>query len=110
MATFNLEPQYDSAKSFYGKARIETWGGWGQNANLYSYDTLVAQAGYIGSDITGEEYERFGIILWPAWDYSQTTLRHVKEFMQQNGFCRMSKREIIADAIDFNDYLVLILP
>ena len=110
MATYNLEPQYDSAKSFYGKARIETWGGWGQNANLYSYNTLVAQAGYIGSDITGEEFEQFGIILWPDWNYSPTTLRHVKEFMRQNGFGAYTKREIIADAIEFDDCLVLILP
>lgn len=107
MATFNLEPRFDNHKSFYGKARIETWGGWGQNVNLYSYDTLVSQIGYMDVDGTGEE---FVLLLHPYWACSVTTLRHVKEFMQQYGFGYMSKREIIAAAKPYDDYLIIVRP
>lgn len=108
MSKYELEARYDSRKSFYHKAIVETWGGWNQNESLYSYETLVAQAGYIGSDVTGNDEEQYGIILLSAWDYSPTTLRHVKEFMRQHGFDAMSKAEIIKNAIEFDDYLVII--
>lgn len=107
MATYNLEPKFDSHKSFYGKAVVETWGGWGQNVNLYSYNTLVAQIGYIDVDGTGEE---FALLLHPDWDYGATTLRHVKEFMQQFGFGYMGKREIIDTAKPYGDCLVIVRP
>ena len=67
---FELTPKFDSRKSFYGKALIRFEG---DLKLLFSFDTPVA---YIGPD-------RLPVML-NGWDYSQTTLRHVKEFLKQN--------------------------
>ena len=75
-----LSPQYDSRKSFYNKAHVvdDNDG----NSTLYSYNTPVCR-------IIGDKVE-----LLPKWDYSATTLRHVKDFLQQNGFEAGSKAQI----------------
>lgn len=67
---FELTPKFDSRKSFYGKALIRFEG---DLKLLFSFGTPVA---YIGPD-------RLPVML-NGWDYSQTTLRHVKEFLKQN--------------------------
>ena len=67
---FELTPKFDSRKSFYGKALIRFEG---DLKLLFSFDTPVV---YIGPD-------RLPVML-NDWDYSQTTLRHVKEFLKQN--------------------------
>lgn len=69
--TYDMSPQHDSRQSFYGKARVDDNG---NEKTLYSYNTPVAK-------IVGNKVE-----LLPKWDWSQTTLRHVKEFLKQNGF------------------------
>lgn len=92
-----LEPVYDSHKSFYGKAYTETSGAWGQTCTLYSYETPVAMVGYLALE-NGDE--RRALVLLDYWDYSPTTLRHVKEFARQNGFYVTSKRDILRKAID----------
>jgi hypothetical protein len=69
--SYDLRPQYDARQSFYNKARVEDNG---SELVLYSYNTPVAK-------IVDDSVE-----LLPKWDYSQTTLRHVKEFLKQNGF------------------------
>ncbi len=69
--SYDMHPQYDARQSFYGKARIDDENG---VLTLYSYNTPVAKI----SNGTVE--------LLPKWDWSQTTLRHVKEFLKQNGF------------------------
>lgn len=106
MTSYYLEPRYDSHKSFYNKARVETWGGWGQNVNLYSYETLVAQIGYVDMG----EGEEFVCILFDEWCYSPTTLRHVKEFLRQYGFGAMSKADIVSDAVRHDGQLILVRP
>ena len=68
---YDMTPQYDSRQSFYGKARVDDNG---SEKTLYSYNTPVAKI----SD--GK------VQLLSKWDWSQTTLRHVKEFLKQNGF------------------------
>lgn len=68
---YDLVPTYDSRQSFYNKARVDIKG---DEQTLYSYNTPVAR-------IVGGKVE-----LLPKWDWSQTTLRHVKEFLKQNGF------------------------
>lgn len=68
---YDLSPQYDSRKSFYNKARVDDQG---NVKTLYSYNVPVAR-------ITDGKVE-----LLPKWDWSQTTLRHTKEFLKQNGF------------------------
>lgn len=67
-----LEPRYDSAQSFYGKALVIRDG---STDYLYSYLTPVAC--YSDKD---------GLTLFSEWECSATTLRHVKEFAQQHSF------------------------
>jgi hypothetical protein len=74
-----LEPLFDKHESFYGKAMVvydddgTVW--------LQSYETKVAVIRPNG------ELEVFDT-------YSATTLRHIKEFMYQNGFTPLSKSGI----------------
>ena len=80
---YGLEAQYDSRKSFGGKARVET-----DNAGtetLYSYNTPVVKI------VKGE------VTLLPKWDSSATTLRHVKEFLKQHDLKAESKKQIAKD-------------
>lgn len=79
MTTY-LIPEYDSKKSFYKKAIVK------ENEKeivLYSYNTKVAIIDKISNSckVTGT--------------YSNTTLRHIKEFLHQNNFPCGSKQEII---------------
>lgn len=69
--------RYDTRKSFYGKAQVETT----QNTyelthNLYSYGTLVAS-------IVWNFKKRTKTYIYNG-KYSQTTTRHQKEFFKQN--------------------------
>lgn len=68
----------DSRKSFYGKANIMDENG---AKNLISYTTKVARIHPEGIA------EVFGY-------YSPTTARHINEFLQQNGFQKLSKKEM----------------
>ena len=80
---YDLECQYDTRKSFYGKAIVEeTKNNNVEDYKLYSYDTLVARITIIGNIVT---YHYFG-------KYSQTTTRHQKEFYKQYG--NLSDKEL----------------
>lgn len=72
-----LQPQYDSRKSFYKKAMVESVEG---GFKLYSYNTLVAEV-------------RDGKAMLRGF-YSMTTLRHQKEFLKQLGFEASSKKQM----------------
>jgi len=62
-----LTTQFDSHKSFYGKALVYTNKGY---TSLHSYDTVVATISPSKKiTITG--------------DYSNTTMRHLREFVKQ---------------------------
>ena len=92
-----LSTRFDSRKSFYGKATVEFVGGWGQFAELHSYGVHVATAGEWENPNTGEVLRV--VVLHADWDYSPTTLRHVKEFIGQFGGdhampCRLSKAQL----------------
>ena len=81
MQEYYLMPRYDSRASFYNKARVR------QNDDdleLISYTTRVA---CIYPDNTASVYGT----------YSATTLRHIKEFLLQNGFKAENKAQILAD-------------
>jgi len=65
-----LRPIYDLAKSFYGKAIVEHED---DTINLYSYGHHVAQAK------EGELLIDFNV----PQVFSQTSLRHIKEFATQ---------------------------
>lgn len=75
-----LSPQHDARKSFYGKAKVVTDSDGTQI--LYSYNTPVV------------EIKDDKVVLKPMWDSSATTLRHVKEFLKQNGFEVGSKAQL----------------
>lgn len=77
MKEYNLEPIYDTRKSFYGKAKIVIYN---NIIDLISYNTVVAR-------IEDGKIKVFG------W-YSQTTARHINEFLKQNGFKSMTKKEM----------------
>lgn len=79
---YDMRPSYDSRKSFYGKADIRVEG---NKKILKSYSTDVA---YIDLD-TGKAVVN-GM-------YSQTTLRHIKEFLKQNGLKADSWKQIEKD-------------
>ena len=78
MNAFELYPQYDKRQSFYGKATVieDDY----NNIFLKSYDTIVAEI-------------RDGKVKVNGW-YSQTTGRHINEFLQQYGFEKMTKKEM----------------
>ena len=80
MNEYELNTQYDGRKSFYGKANVIMEG---ERKTLRSYSTDVA---YIQN---GEAVVN-GI-------YSQTTLRHIKEFLKQNGFKAETSSQILKD-------------
>ena len=75
---YELTPQWDHCRSFYGKAHVlvEASG----KLTLRSYSTNVAV-------VEKDEARVFGT-------YSATTLRHIKEFLRQNGFGALSKKQI----------------
>jgi|WetSurMetagenome_2_1015567.scaffolds.fasta_scaffold307379_4 hypothetical protein len=75
-----LEPRYDSRKSFYGKAKVRNEDG---KLILTSYTTDVAEVKDGKAKVYGT--------------YSDTTLRHIKEFLIQNGFKAESKSQILKD-------------
>ena len=75
-----LTPRYDSAKSFYGKAWVEEEA---DEISLISYSTKVAI-------IKNGKVAVFGT-------YSNTTLRHIKEFLKQNNFIAKNKMQIQED-------------
>lgn len=81
MNMYELTACYDARASFYGKARvIKKENG---DLELHSYNTHVAT-------IKDEEAIVYG-------SYSQTTLRHIKEFLLQNGFEAKNKKQILKD-------------
>ena len=83
---FELTPQYDSRKSFYGKAKVlQREDG---DMVLYSYDTPVATIRK-GKRVPEEEYKA-----------SQTTNRHIKEFYRQfeDASTNIDGKEITASA------------
>lgn len=65
-----LRPIHDNAKSFYNKAEVKEED---NTKTLYSYDTIVAQEDQDG-------------ILTVYGYYSDTTQRHINEFLTQNGY------------------------
>ena len=77
---YYLKPENDRAQSFYNKATVEVKDD-GRKV-LYSYNTPVV------------EIKDRKVSLLDMWDSSMTTLRHVREFLQQEGFKVGSKAEM----------------
>ena len=83
---YDLQPQYDSRKSFYGKAKVyrDDKG----HLLLMSYATIVAEITDGIATPDGEPTVKVN-----GW-YSQTTARHINDFLYQHGFETMSKKEM----------------
>jgi len=81
---FDLTPEFDSRKSFYGKAKVQATDG---IVKLYSYDMHVATV----------DPATYTVTLLPRWNESATTLRHVKEFLKQHGLTAESKKQTTED-------------
>lgn len=72
-----LQARYDSRADFYKKAKVLEYNG---ATYLQSYDTIVAKIENGNAIVNG-------------W-YSQTTARHINEFLYQNGFDKMTKKQM----------------
>lgn len=98
--TYELSPNFDTRKSFYNKARVDVDDN--GNKTLYSYNTPVAKI------VDGK------VQLLSDWDSSQTTLRHVKEFLRQNGFNADTKKglhkEYVKEGLDLDKLNVFEFP
>lgn len=82
MSIMELCPYYDSAKSFYGKAKVVEIE---NDVFLVSYDTIVAF------------FNRDTKVAKVIDTYNATTLRHIKEFLKQSGFKAETKKQIEKD-------------
>jgi translation initiation factor 1 (eIF-1/SUI1) len=86
--TYELSTNYDSRQSFYGKATVEVQG---DVMRLISYTTIVAT-------ITKEVKATGDVLTAKVFGtYSATTLRHIKEFLKQNGFKAENSKQILKD-------------
>lgn len=91
---FELCPEYDSAKSFYGKAYVTFMvDDSGASMILTSYETPIVSM-YITSK--GKVGGFFWIHRHPA-DLSNTTWRHIREFFKQAGLKADSKAQCLRD-------------
>ena len=80
MIKYKLESLFNSQKSFYGKANIESENG---KKTLISYNTKVCFIENNKAFVNGL--------------YSNTTTRHIKEFLKQNGFKAEDSKQILKD-------------
>lgn len=80
MKVYELKTNYDSRASFYGKAQVIVEG---NRETLQSYSTQVAYIEDSKAYVKGS--------------YSATTLRHIKEFLLQNGFKAENQAQILKD-------------
>ena len=85
MSIMELCPYYDSAKSFYGKAKVIEIE---NDVFLMSYDTIVAF------------FNRDTKVAKVIDTYSATTLRNIKEFLKQSGFKAETKKQIEKDYME----------
>lgn len=85
LKAYYLKPIRDSHKSFYKKAYVKEWA---TCKELYSYNTRVA---IIKLDANGMNEK---LILGRMATCSATTLRHVREFMYQQGFKVYEKKKL----------------
>lgn len=81
--TYDLTTYYDARASFYGKAKVDVDG---NSKTLYSYGTEICRI----SDSTAR-------IVCRIDQLSNTTMRHLKEFLLQNSFKAENKKQMIRD-------------
>ena len=93
---YDLQPQYDRRKSFYGKAKVykDDKG----HLLLQSYSTIVAE---ITDGMATEDGRPTAKV---NGYYSQTTARHINEFLYQHDFPTLRKKEMESDNIYYTRY------
>jgi hypothetical protein len=82
---YELSPRFDARKSFYGKAHIiET----SKTIKLKSYDTIILQY--------SKQTKTIKFLCRDPWAFSQTTNRHINEFIKQfTNETALSKKQIL---------------
>ena len=75
-----LRPIFSNQKSFYNKAQVEKTA---TGKRLYSYTLFVAE-------VNGKKASVYNL-------QSNSTLRHVKEFLKQEGLKAENKKQIMQD-------------
>lgn len=95
MQVYELSANYDSRASFYGKAQVIVSDD--GSKTLQSYSTKVAIIKPVTREDLGrvESTDEYNVEVFGT--YSQTTLRHIKEFLLQNGFKADNSKQIMAD-------------
>lgn len=93
---YDLQPQYDRRKSFYGKAKVykDDEG----HLLLQSYSTIVAEI--TDGAVTESGHDEVKVNGY----YSPTTARHINEFLYQHGFSTLRKKEMESDTIYYQRY------
>lgn len=83
--TYELFPRHDARKSFYGKAHIiET----SKTIKLKSYDTIILKY--------NKQTKTIKFLCRDLWAFSQTTNRHINEFLKQfTNISPLTKKDII---------------
>lgn len=85
---YELTARYDRRASFYGKAHIKETA---KKIYLQSYDTIILSL--------DKKTKQLKFLCRDAWAYSQTTNRHINEFIKQFTNERAkSKKEILKAA------------
>lgn len=89
MSEYFLEPIYDSRMSFYSKAKVVEEDG---VKKLYSYKSLICEIQDDNAVIIHNIIDHNGESL----TFSNTSLRHLKEFLRQNNLAASSKAQIFS--------------
>ena len=94
MVQYELSPKYDRAKSFYGKAVVvEEY----NSVSLISYNSCICQISKVGCDDVRVKIYNVTDYYGNSLTFSNTSLRHLKEFLLQNGLRAESKSQICKD-------------
>lgn len=111
MQRYELSTQYDSRASFYGKATVQVREHGDTTCPVYFYDKVLPnEAGNCSLCDTPFDAEVKTLVSYVTevatiasgkarvrGTYSNTTLRHIKEFLKQNGFKAENSKQIMAD-------------
>lgn len=111
MQRYDLTTQYDSRASFYAKAHVTVQNHGDTTCPVYFYDKVLPnEAGNCSLCDTHFDAEVKTLSSYVTEvatiangkarvrdTYSNTTLRHIKEFLKQNGFRADNSKQIMAD-------------
>ena len=95
---YELSCRYDTRQSFYGKAKVKSVKNSIETVKtLYSYGTLVAKitTNFVSKKIT---YELIPYLI-NGKTKTQTTTRHIKEFLKQNNLYDNEIKELFDKGI-----------